>query len=55
MAVQKISWESVGVASGNGLLSPAYKSNGHVFASGHVGADENNVYPADVAQQTVSL
>ncbi|ODV59178.1 RidA family protein [Ascoidea rubescens DSM 1968] len=52
MAVQKITWEEVGATSSNALLSPAYKSNGHVFASGHVGADDNNEFPPDVTEQT---
>ncbi|ODV93160.1 hypothetical protein PACTADRAFT_51785 [Pachysolen tannophilus NRRL Y-2460] len=35
---ERISWEQIN-KTGNSLLSPAYKSNGHVFTSGSVGVD----------------
>lgn len=49
---ERISWESIN-AKGNTLLSPAYKSNGHVFASGSVGSDPlTGTIPTDVKLQT---
>lgn len=49
--VEKISWEQIG-AKGNNLLSPAYKSNGHVFLSGQVGQTSSGEIPTDVEAQT---
>lgn len=49
--IQKTTWEDVNQAS-NSLLSPAMKSNGHVFTSGSVGADANGNIPESVAEQT---
>lgn len=49
---QKITWEQVGQTS-NPLLSPAYKSNGHVFTSGNVGALPDGSYPEDAGKQAV--
>lgn len=49
--VQKVTWEQVQQPS-NSLLSPAYKSNGHVFTSGSVGFDSNGNVPSSVTEQT---
>ncbi|KAH3679165.1 hypothetical protein WICMUC_001176 [Wickerhamomyces mucosus] len=49
---EKVTWEQIN-RSGNKLLAPAYKSNGHVFTSGSVGSDPvTKEIPEDVAQQT---
>lgn len=49
---KRISWESIN-PKGNPLISPAYKSNGHVFTSGSAGSDHSTgVIPADVRLQT---
>jgi enamine deaminase RidA (YjgF/YER057c/UK114 family) len=49
---EKVSWEQINRV-GNTLLSPAYKSNGHVFTSGSVGTDPvTNELPDDVESQT---
>lgn len=49
--IQKVSWDDIN-QSGNKLLSPAMKSNGHVFTSGALGVDANGKMPEDVAEQT---
>ncbi|KAH3667509.1 hypothetical protein OGAPHI_003158 [Ogataea philodendri] len=49
--MQKVTWEEVG-AAGNELLSPAYKSNGHVFTSGSVGFAPDGTISEDVSVQT---
>ncbi|KAG7724051.1 hypothetical protein KL933_005194 [Ogataea haglerorum] len=49
--MQQVSWEKL-QAEGNPLLSPAYKSNGHVFTSGNVGSRPDGTFPSDVAEQT---
>lgn len=49
--VEKVTWESVN-QEGNALLSPAYKSNGHVFTSGCVGNDASGNFPESVVEQT---
>lgn len=48
---EKVTWEQLG-KSGNKLLSPAYKSNGHVFTSGCLGNDADGNFPESVAEQT---
>lgn len=48
---EKITWEQIG-AKPNSLLSPAYKSNGHVFTSGNVGSDLEGNIPEDLEKQT---
>lgn len=48
---EQISWDDI-KSSGNKLLSPAYKSNGHVFCSGALGVDANGQMPSDVKEQT---
>lgn len=47
----KTTWEQVDQA-GLTMLSPAYKSNGHVFTSGSVGADADGSFPESVELQT---
>lgn len=47
----KTTWEQVEQAPIS-ILSPAYKSNGHVFTSGSVGSDANGVIPDSVELQT---
>lgn len=49
--MEKITWEDIN-KSGNKLLCPAYKSNGHVFTSGCLGTDSNGSLPESVAEQT---
>ncbi|KAG7929292.1 hypothetical protein KL925_000034 [Ogataea polymorpha] len=49
--MQKVTWEEVGAAP-NAILSPAYKSNGHVFTSGSVGFAPDGTVPEDVTVQT---
>lgn len=48
---QKVTWEDIN-ATGNALLSPAYKSNGHVFTSGQVGVDASGKLGDGVTAQT---
>lgn len=49
---EKITWEDIN-QKGNKLLSPAHKSNGHVFTSGAVGSHPvTNAIPTDVKLQT---
>lgn len=48
---QQLSWEDID-RKGNSLLSPAYKSNGHVFTSGCLGTDSSGSLPEDVTEQT---
>lgn len=48
---QKVSWEDIN-SKGNPLLSPAYKSNGHVFTSGCLGTNCCGNLPEDVTEQT---
>lgn len=51
MPPQKVTWDDVNQLS-NKLLSPAFKSNGHVFTSGSVGNNDKGEFPEDVAEQT---
>lgn len=48
--IQKVTWNDIN-QSGNKLLSPAVKSNGHVFTSGALGTDENGNMPESVSEQ----
>lgn len=48
---EQVSWEKVN-RKGTTFLSPAYKSNGHVFCSGSVGTDAAGKIPTDVKLQT---
>lgn len=51
---QKVTWEQIN-RPGFEILSPAYKSNGHIFTSGSVGNDPvTDVLPEDVEQQTIN-
>ncbi|CAI8506361.1 unnamed protein product [Pichia kudriavzevii] len=49
--VQTVTWEDV-EQQGNPLLSPAVKSNGHVFTSGCLGTDKNGKIPESLVEQT---
>ncbi|KAH3671343.1 hypothetical protein OGAPHI_000566 [Ogataea philodendri] len=49
--MQKVSWDDLHT-TGNTLISPAYKSNGHVFTSGSTGKDSNGQFPSDPKAQT---
>ncbi|SGZ53803.1 CIC11C00000005115 [Sungouiella intermedia] len=49
--MKKVSWEDIS-QSGNSLLSPAWKLNGHVFTSGCLGTDASGNLPESVEQQT---
>lgn len=49
--IHTVSWEDLD-QSGNKLLSPCVKSNGHVFTSGCLGTDENGQLPDSVTEQT---
>ncbi|CCH40599.1 hypothetical protein BN7_132 [Wickerhamomyces ciferrii] len=52
---ERITWEAV-KGQGNSLLSPAYKSNGHVFLSGSTGQDpKTGIFPGDVKEQTENV
>ncbi|KAH3684500.1 hypothetical protein WICPIJ_004533 [Wickerhamomyces pijperi] len=51
---QKVTWEEIGQKGFNNI-SPAYKSNGHIFTAGNVGLDPvTNELPEDVEQQTIN-
>ncbi|ODV96091.1 hypothetical protein PACTADRAFT_75271 [Pachysolen tannophilus NRRL Y-2460] len=53
MPAEKVTWEQIGEKNGFALISPAYKSNGHVFTSGCVGTDpKTGELPTDVTEQT---
>ncbi|GMM47428.1 hypothetical protein DAPK24_040030 [Pichia kluyveri] len=49
--IETITWADIN-KSGNKLLSPAVKSNGHVFTSGCLGNDAQGNFPESVAEQT---
>lgn len=49
--ISKVSWEDLN-KTGNKLLSPSVKSNGHVFTSGSLGTDANGNLPESVTEQT---
>lgn len=49
--MQKVTWEDI-KQSGNNLLSPAYKLNGHVFTSGCLGTDSTGNLPESIETQT---
>lgn len=49
--MQKVSWKDVN-QTGNALLSPAWKLNGHVFTSGCLGTDSSGVLAESVEAQT---
>lgn len=49
--MQQVTYDDV-QQSGPGLLSPAYKLNGHVFTSGCLGTDSTGFLPENVELQT---
>lgn len=49
--ISKVTWADLN-KTGNKLLSPSVKSNGHVFTSGCLGTDENGSLPESVTEQT---
>lgn len=49
--MKKVTWDDIS-QSGNDLLSPAWKLNGHVFTSGCLGTDATGNLPESVEQQT---
>lgn len=51
MPPQKVTWSDVNQPHIS-LLSPAFKSNGHVFTSGSVGSGSDGEFPESVTEQT---
>lgn len=49
--MQQVTWEQVGQTAFP-VLSPAYKSNGHVFTSGCVGAKADGTISGNATEQT---